>query len=132
LNPGVNSEPILSAVSAILVAGTVIVGIAGLYSDEHVKQGKLSRSGAAVPALMIVLGVGSVLPGVASRKVADRKAREESERRDAQFQRQMTMLRNVTNDLGTVRGSLRDSLRRQEHLYGVATRNLAEAHIRPG
>jgi hypothetical protein len=128
---GIDWEPIMPAITAVLVLGTVAIGIAGLFSDSHTKRGKLTRSGWRVAALMVVLGIFTFLSGLANQKIADAKERKLAAERTRQFQAQIGTLRSVTGRLGGVSGSLSElqsnmgeSLRTQRGLFSKADANL--------
>ncbi|HEX8623533.1 MAG TPA: hypothetical protein VF782_00495 [Allosphingosinicella sp.] len=128
---GIDWEPIMPAITAVLVFGTVVLGIAGLYSDKHMKDGKLTRSGWHVAGFMVLLGILTILSGIANQRIADAKERKLAEERTLQFQAQIGELRRVTGTLGGVTGSLtelqgnmRESLGTQRSLLSTADRNL--------
>jgi hypothetical protein len=128
---GIDWEPIMPAITAVLVFGTVAIGIAGLFSDSHTKRGKLTRSGWRVAALMVVLGILTFLSGLANQKIADAKERLLAAERAQQFQAQIGALRKVTGTLGGVtssltelQGNMRESLGTQQSLLSAADQNL--------
>lgn len=114
---GIDWEPVMPAITAVLVFGTVVLGIAGLYSDSHTKDGKLTRSGWRVAGFMVVLGILTFLSGLANQRIADAKERALAKERTKQFQAQIGALRRL-------QGDMQGSLRSQRELYSVADRSL--------
>lgn len=128
---GIDWEPIMPAITALLVFGTVVLGIAGLYSDSHTKDSRLTRSGWQVAGFMVLLGILTVLSGLANQKIADAKERALTAERNKQFQAQIGALRGVTGKLTGVSGSLSElqsdmgeSLLTQRGLFEKADANL--------
>lgn len=121
---GLAAEHWLTAIAGALTVLTIATGVYGLYSDNHTEDGKLTRSGRQVVALIIALGILSFVSGVVSQVVAGIKERQAAAEQTARFERQMTALREVTLRLVRVQASLQDATRRQEDLQSLADRNL--------
>lgn len=113
---GIDWTQWLPAITAALIALTVLVGIRSLYQD-HTKDGKLTRAGWSVVAAMVVLGILTFLSGLLDQRIAAEKERAEAAEREERFQRQMASLRGLET-------GMRESLGKQERLFGVANRNL--------
>lgn len=112
--------PIVIVASTVL---TVAVGLIGLRQG-HYRSGKLTRRGRQSVAAIVALGVVTLVSTFADRQISAAKEAADAELRTRQFDRQMASLKGVTGDLGTVRGSLQESLRKQELLYGIASENV--------
>lgn len=120
---GIDWTQWLPAITATLIALTVLVGIRGLYQD-HTKDGKLTRAGWGVVAAMVVLGILTFLSGLLDQRIAEQMERAEAAEREERFQRQMSALRGVTGSLSQLQGDMRGSIGAQRELFDVANRSL--------
>lgn len=113
-----------SWITGILMALTVTVGLLGIFQDRHRKDGKLTRVGWGLVGAIVLLGVATFLSSLRDQRLAEEKEQADSAERGRQFQSQMSALREVTGSLSQVRTDMRDSLRSQRELSGVADENL--------
>lgn len=112
-------------ITGILMALTVVVGLLGISRDHHRTDGKLTRVGWGLVAAILLLGVATFLSGLRDKRIADEKELADSTERGRQFQTQMRALRSVTGSLSELQAGMRESLGKQERLFGVANRNLS-------
>jgi hypothetical protein len=103
--------------TALLMLLTVGVGVLGIFQEHHRKDGKLTKVGWGLIAAISLLGLGTFLSGQRDRRIAEEKEHADTAERDRQFRSQMASLRGLET-------GMRESLGKQERLFGVANRNL--------
>jgi hypothetical protein len=113
--------PTFTIVSAVF---SIAAGTLAIFQDHHTKDGKLTRFGWVLAALILASGVATLALGFIDRRVGDEKERADTAERDRQFQTQMNTLRGVTGSLAELQTNMRGSLGQQQQLFGVADQNL--------
>lgn len=119
---GVDWSVVRQALSAILLFGTVALGIYGLGRSYRNRARGLTKSGKAVAALMVMGGVGSFALSMIDNELAARKDARETRQREAHFSAQMERLQRLADSLTAVQGSMVESLAAQRQLSAASGR----------
>jgi hypothetical protein len=113
--------PIFSVVAALL---SVAAGTLAIFQEHHTHDGKLTRFGWTLAALIFASGAASLGLGVVDRRIGDEKEHADAAERDRQFGTQMATLQGVTGSLSQLQTDMRGSLGQQQRQFDVANRTL--------